>query len=125
MDQPSPDLPHAGLPDLPGRFTAVPEFFQDIFLFQRVHTGPEAIVLIPHQFPILGHVFDRIAFPDGVIAVDVVEDTAVEEEIPAVDPTLAGLRLFVEGGNAVAIKGDAAKRAGERTVVTVANLPWA
>ena len=53
--------------------------------------------------------FDRVAFPDGVIAVDVVEDAAVEEEIPTVDPALAGLRFFVEGGNAVAVKGDAAK----------------
>src|SRR5882762_7740935 len=102
-------LPHARLPDLPGRFAAVPEFFQSIFLFQRVHAGPEAIVLIAHQFPVLGELFDRIAFPDSVVTIDVVEDTAVEEEITAIDPALASLRLFVEGGNAVSVECDATK----------------
>src|SRR5215510_7215276 len=65
--------------------------------------------MITHQFSILCHVLDRIAFPNGVIAVDVVEDTAVEEEIPTIDPTLASLRLFVEGGNAAIVKGNATK----------------
>src|SRR3989442_13064392 len=102
-------LPHARLPDLPGRFAAVPEFFQHVFLFQRVHAGPEAIVLIAHQFPILGDLFDWLALPNGIITVDVVEDAAVEEEIPAVDPAFTGLRVFVEGGTTFAVKDDAAK----------------
>ena len=109
MSQPPRDLLQVWLPDLPGRFAAVPEFFQHVFLFQRVHAGPETIVLIAHQFPILGDLFDRVALPDGVIAVDIVEDAAVEEKIPTVDPALAGLRFFVEGGNAVTVKRDAAK----------------
>src|SRR5262249_11549301 len=73
---------NAWLPDLPGRFATVPEFVQHVFLFQRVHAGPKPIVLIAHQFPILRHVFDRIPLPDGLIAIDIVQGTTVEEEIP-------------------------------------------
>ena len=66
-------------------------------------------MLVAYEFPTLSNMFDRIALPDSVIAIDLVEGATVEEEIPTVDPTLASLRLFVEGNNAVVLKGDPAK----------------
>ena len=50
-----------------------------------------------HQLAVAREPFDRLALPDGVVAVDVVEHAWIEREKAAVNPPFAVLGFLLEG----------------------------
>ena len=61
------------------------------------------------QLAVLGQPLQRLALPDRLVAVDVVEHLRLEHEEAAVDPALADLRLLGELGDAVAVEDEPAE----------------
>src|SRR5690606_4909582 len=92
----------ASRPNLPGWIAFGPEFFQIILVPQGIHRLPEAGMPIRHKLVLPGQTHQRLALPTGQIAVDVVDDRGVENEIPPIDPGTVACRLFLETGYPVA-----------------------
>ena len=51
-------------------------------------------------------------FPDRLIAFDIVERPAVEDKVAAIDPALAGFRLFIKVRDLVSGKSDSSETSG-------------
>jgi hypothetical protein len=80
-------------------------------------------VPVGHELAVAGQAFQRLPLPDGVVALDVVEDARLQDEEGAVDPALAELWLLGEAAYLIALQVEAAEPGG-RTAVTVARRPW-
>ena len=70
------------------------------------------MMAIPHQLTVFGQSINRPMFPNRLIAFDVIERPAVENKVTAVDPALAGFRLFIEVGDLVSGKSDSSETSG-------------
>src|SRR5579883_3505926 len=99
----------SGLPDLPRRPPRGPEALEEPEVAEGVHALPELPVAIGHELALAGEAFQRLALPARLVVVDVMEDLGLEDEEAAVDPSLAGLGLLGELGDAVALEDQAAE----------------
>src|SRR5215475_2365138 len=92
---------------LPRCLTASPEFFEKVSFFQGIHARPKSVVSVAHDMPISCEVFHRIAFPNRVIAIDIVQSLVIEHKVAAIDPAFAILLLFVKVRHLISAKTDA------------------
>src|SRR6185312_2586727 len=77
----------------------------------RVHWLPESGMRISGNLAITGQCLQRIALPDGGVALDVVEHAVLQDEKAAVDPGAIAGRLFLEPGDPVVLDVDGTKSA--------------
>src|SRR6188472_1574497 len=77
---PSPSCLVRSFPNLPWSVAAVPESAQEADVAQRVHRLPEPLVAVGGELTVAGEPLERIAFPDRLVAVDVVEHAGLEHE---------------------------------------------
>ena len=61
-----------------------------------------------------GQALNRIAFPNGLIAVDIIQNFSIENEKPAADPSFSFFGLLIKLGDKIVLHGHSAK-AGRRT----------
>ena len=107
---------HASLtPHLPRHVPALPEALEQPDVAQRVHRLPEAVVAERHQLADLGQPLERLALPDRIVPVDVVEHARLEDEEAAVDPALSICGFSVNSATRSPSKTSPPKRAGGRT----------
>ena len=79
----------------------------------RVHARPEPVVTEHRQLLVVREPDERTTLEDAaLVLVDVVEELSAEEEVAAVDPPLAQLRLLVERGDALPFEGEVAEAGG-------------
>src|SRR3972149_10760832 len=109
MYSPVRSIDPAGSPNLPGGFSVLPEFLENILLLQCVHAGPESPVPVTHQLPATGKHFQGLPFPYGFVSLDIVQDLAFQDEEATVDPPLVRFRFLVEHGNPGLVKNDPSK----------------
>src|SRR5687767_324119 len=79
-------------PHLPRRRAGVPDLVEGLPLAVGVHGVEEAAMAVGHQLALVGQPLQRLALQDRVVAVQVVEDLAVEDEEAGAGPGL-GPRL--------------------------------
>src|SRR5690606_30238130 len=91
----------------PARF---PQFFEMVFVAQRVHRLPETVVFEGRNLIIARQVFHRLAFPDGFITRDIREYSRFEYEETAVNPAAVS-GLFVERDDGFAFQPEQSETA--------------
>src|SRR6185312_15575035 len=77
----------------------------------RVHRLPESGMRISGNLAITGQCLQRIALPDGGIALDVVEHAVLQDEKAAVYPRAIARGLFLEAGDPVVLDVDGTEAA--------------
>src|SRR5713101_777415 len=121
-----------GLPNFPGRRTARAQIVQVLLVLERVHRGPEPIVVVGDQLPLLDQPTERPV--DQLFPVpEVAEDVALEDEVASVDPNRTLVHVL-DPGHAVPVTqrddvetevGPDADETGDRVVATkVFELIW-
>src|SRR5512143_40683 len=93
-------------PGLPRRLATLPQTLEQTKLTDRVHALPEVLVAVSHELSITCEALEPIALEHGLITVDVLQDTRLEDHESTVDPSLADLRFFGELLDAVAVEDE-------------------
>src|SRR3546814_15687087 len=86
----------------PPRSTRTDTLFPYSTLFRAaegVEVLPEPVVPVGDQLALLGQCLERLAFPGGLVAVDVVEHLGLEDEEAAVDVVAVVVRLLAEAAH--------------------------
>src|SRR3546814_1189910 len=86
-------------PDLPWGAPGLPVFSEKMLVAEGVEVLPEPVVPVGDQLALLGQCLVRLAFPGGLVAVDVVEHLGLEDEEAAVDVVAVGVRLLAEAAH--------------------------
>src|SRR3546814_5094153 len=72
-------------PDLPWGAPGLPVFSEKMLVAEGVEVLPEPVVPVGDKLALIGQCLERLAFPGGVVAVDVVEHLGIADEAAAVD----------------------------------------
>src|SRR5262245_56562401 len=96
-------------PNLPGSLSAVPQGLESDFVAYGVHALPEAVMLVRHELPVAGEVFERLALELRRMAADIVKHAGLKDEERAVDPRFPGERLLIETHHALPLDLQPAK----------------
>src|SRR5271166_2244257 len=83
-------------PRLPGSLAGAPEIFQVLAIPQCVHWMPKTAVKMHTQLAFRGQPLERLALPNGRVALDVRVHTLVDDEEPRIDPAAVAFGLFHE-----------------------------
>ena len=75
-----------GLPNLPRGLAGVPDFLEENFISEGIHRLPEAVMVKGFELAFLGEFFQRLAFPNGLIAINGGENGWFEDKEPTIDP---------------------------------------
>src|SRR6185437_16991227 len=84
------------LPRLPWRFAGGPQFFQLVFIAQRIHGLPEAAVQIGLDLAARHERLDRLPLEHPEVVVDFGDNLGREHEEAAVDPAAFVFRLLLK-----------------------------
>src|SRR3954465_10021160 len=100
------------LPGLPARLARRPLLLQHDLVPEAVHVLPVAGMAVGGQLAVVGQALERLALPDRLVALDVVEDAGLEDEEAPVDPAAVAGGLLAERLDAVALERERAEAAG-------------
>ena len=92
---------------------------------QGVHGLPETAVEIGGKLALAGQAFHGLAFPEGGVAVDAVDDLGRQHEEAAVDPAAIACGFSLKLVIWSPFRLSAPKRPGGCVAVSVASLPCA
>src|SRR5688572_27307837 len=84
------------IPDRPWCVSGIPECFKNVFLFQRIHAGPESVVPVSHQLAIFCEALNRALLPNRFISLDVIKGLTVQNKVTSIDPAFTRLRFLIK-----------------------------
>lgn len=77
---------------------------EELHIAKRVHALPEAVMAEGDELALLCQPFERLLLKDDFVALDVVQDLRLKDEVTSIDPPFGDLGLFGESRHSVPVQ---------------------
>ena len=111
-------------PYFPRSFPTHPEALQKSEIAECIHALPELVVPIGHQLSLSGQWLHRLVLPTGLVTSNIRQNVGLRTKNPPLIHPSPICGFSVNSAIRSPSKTKPPKRAGGRTAVVVASLPW-